>query len=77
MLRPNPENNMSHVADRHSNFRMVSLLAIGALLLMGLEVGYSIALAPYEIRTAPNARGPAATHSFFRGPISAALLGRS
>ncbi len=62
---------------RRVNARMVSLIALGVLLLVGLEIGYSIALAPYEIRAAPAARGQAAPHSFFRGPISAALLGRS
>jgi hypothetical protein len=56
--------------------RMALIVAAGVLVMLGLEVGYSLALAPYEIRSAPGraqAKGP----SFFKGPITSTLFGRS
>jgi hypothetical protein len=55
---------------------MAMLVAAGVMLLFGLEVGYSLAIAPYEIRTVP-VRGAAPERTFFKGPISAAIFHRS
>jgi hypothetical protein len=50
--------------------RCVALIVIGVVLLLGMEVGFSLAIDRYEIRRAPG-RGPATR--FFKGPITILL----
>jgi len=52
--------------------RVISILCIGAIALLAMEIAYSAEIAKYETS---RSLGSAPQPSFFRGPITATLKG--